>query len=173
WGGGGARGAAARGRGGGAGPAALGGGRRGRAGAGAGQQRPGDRRGLEPPRPAHRPRQSLDGDAGGVAAEPPRDRLPPAGGSGGRGLAEPDRGGRRCGGDTEDPAAGGGAGEIPSEHPLPEGPWAFRRSDPETAAAWQLIERARRRSRGRAGAESRKRSSGKQGHRQEGQYEGE
>lgn len=36
-------------------------------------------------------------------------------------------------------------GEIPSDHPLADGPWIFRRGDLETDAAKQLVERARKR----------------------------
>jgi hypothetical protein len=36
-------------------------------------------------------------------------------------------------------------GEVPGEHPLPEGPWVFRRADLETDAARAMVERARRR----------------------------
>jgi DNA invertase Pin-like site-specific DNA recombinase len=55
-------------------------------------------------------------------------------------------------------------GELPSEHPLPEGPWLFRRSDLETAAARGLVERARRRTGDRTGATSKEKRSGKQAH---------
>jgi DNA invertase Pin-like site-specific DNA recombinase len=41
-------------------------------------------------------------------------------------------------------------GKIPAEHPLAEGPWAFRRADLETDAAREVIERARRRCGNRA-----------------------
>jgi hypothetical protein len=34
-------------------------------------------------------------------------------------------------------------GEIPSEHPLADGPWVFRRADLETSAARELVRRAR------------------------------
>jgi DNA invertase Pin-like site-specific DNA recombinase len=36
-------------------------------------------------------------------------------------------------------------GEVPSEHPLPGGPWVFRRSELATEAAQRVVERARRR----------------------------
>jgi hypothetical protein len=39
-------------------------------------------------------------------------------------------------------------GEIPSEHPLAEGPWVFRRSDLQTEAARRVVARARKRRRG-------------------------
>jgi DNA invertase Pin-like site-specific DNA recombinase len=45
-------------------------------------------------------------------------------------------------------------GEVPSEHPLAEGPWVFRRSDLETEAARKVVERACRRRGGRAGGKS-------------------
>jgi hypothetical protein len=61
-------------------------------------------------------------------------------------------------------------GEIPSEHPLAEGPWVFRRSDLETEAGRQLVERARRRQ--GTGAKSSQGNAGKQAHSVEGQYEG-
>ena len=35
-------------------------------------------------------------------------------------------------------------GRLPGEHPLPDGPWIFRRADLETDSARQLVERARR-----------------------------
>jgi DNA invertase Pin-like site-specific DNA recombinase len=36
-------------------------------------------------------------------------------------------------------------GEIPGEHPLPDGPWVIHRSDLQSSAAIALVERARRR----------------------------
>ncbi len=63
-------------------------------------------------------------------------------------------------------------GEVPSEHPLAEGPWVFRRPDLETEAARQVVIRARRRSGDPAGAGPEKRNAGKQAHSVEGQNEG-
>jgi excisionase family DNA binding protein len=42
------------------------------------------------------------------------------------------------------------ANEIPALHPLPLGPWIFRRDDLETTNAKQVVQRTRRR---REGAE--------------------
>jgi DNA invertase Pin-like site-specific DNA recombinase len=64
-------------------------------------------------------------------------------------------------------------GAIPSEHPLAEGPWVFRRSDLQTEAARQLVERARHRNGQGTGAKPTKRNVGKRAHSVEGQYEGE
>jgi DNA invertase Pin-like site-specific DNA recombinase len=63
-------------------------------------------------------------------------------------------------------------GAIPSEHPLSEGPWVFRRADLQTAAARQVVEQARRRNGKGTGAKSAKRNPGKQAHSVEGQHEG-
>jgi hypothetical protein len=38
-------------------------------------------------------------------------------------------------------------GEIPGEHPLPDGPWVINRQDLETEAAERLRQRSRQRSR--------------------------
>ena len=38
-------------------------------------------------------------------------------------------------------------GEIPGEHPLPDGPWVINRSDAESKTAKQLYQRAQRRNR--------------------------
>jgi hypothetical protein len=62
-------------------------------------------------------------------------------------------------------------GEIPSEHPLPEGPWVFRRAELESAAARRVVERARQRNVCRTGAKAKKRTSTNQAHSVEGQYE--
>ena len=35
-------------------------------------------------------------------------------------------------------------GELPGEHPLPDGPWVFRRDDLESDAAKKLVQRVRR-----------------------------
>ena len=37
------------------------------------------------------------------------------------------------------------AGEVKGEHPLPDGPWVFRRHDLETQSAQALVQRVRRR----------------------------
>jgi DNA invertase Pin-like site-specific DNA recombinase len=63
-------------------------------------------------------------------------------------------------------------GEVPSEHPLAEGPWVFRRADLETGAARQVVERARRRTGKGTGAKSTKGNTKKQAHSVEGQHEG-
>jgi DNA invertase Pin-like site-specific DNA recombinase len=63
-------------------------------------------------------------------------------------------------------------GEIPSEHPLAEGPWVFRRANLETEAARLVVERARLRTGKGTGSKSTKGNSGKQAHSVEGQHEG-
>jgi hypothetical protein len=37
------------------------------------------------------------------------------------------------------------AGDVKGEHPLPDGPWVFRRDDLETPSAQALVQRVRRR----------------------------
>ncbi len=51
-------------------------------------------------------------------------------------------------------------GEIPGQHPLPDGPWVVNRQDLTTEAAEQLRERARRRSRTPAKPAPRQKSLG-------------
>ncbi|HEY7158639.1 MAG TPA: recombinase family protein [Gemmataceae bacterium] len=64
-------------------------------------------------------------------------------------------------------------GEIPSEHPLPEGPWEFRRAELHTAGARRIVERAHQRNGRCIGAKSKKRTSRNQAHSVEVQYEAE